>query len=554
MFALTLVVIVLNLSLGIAILLQGRRDWSAMLFFLITLVFSLLAYVNFNSITTDPAQALWWLRVEMFLAASHTFLFFAFVHIFTRASYPYSLGRSIYFLAPFVLMLALSLTPYIFAGVTYMSASNSSLNAIPGVFFPIFAVWLFVTMALSMYRVVVMFRKSTGLEHLQWKYLLIGSFATYLALVIFNFVLAGIFHNTKLLAYTPLYSLPIVIATAYAIIKHGLFNVKVLATEAFVSIICVVFFARVIISSTTTARVIDVIIFLATAFFGLLLIRSVKQEVKAREEIHKLARQLTETNYQLAVSNEQLKILDQRKSEFVSFVSHQLRSPITVVKGYASMLLEDTYGKLSDNIRAPVEKIFLSSERLVQMVADFLDLSKIEQGKMSYVFTAVDMKALLIDLVEEFATIAASKGLKLILEISEKETFIVTADEGKIRQVISNLLDNAVKYTPKGDVHVSLAKDTAANLVSISIKDTGIGLSHDDIGHIFGKFTRGKDGQKENIAGSGLGLYVAKKMVEAQHGNIRVSSDGPGKGSTFVVELPAEKAGLGVLLPTHKEA
>ena len=171
------------------------------------------------------------------------------------------------------------------------------------------------------------------------------------------------------------------------------------------------------------------------------------------------------------------------------------------------------------------------------MVTDFLDLSKIEQGRMAYAFTSVNLGALIRDLAEEFASIAEKKGLHFEIVFPKETSFVVTADEGKIRQIFSNLIDNAIKYTPEGGVTLSLAKNNVRETILFQIQDTGIGLSQDDIHHLFGKFTRGAEGQKQYTEGSGLGLYVAKIMLEAHRGKIWVDSEGPGKGSTFVVEL-----------------
>lgn len=540
MLSLTLFIIVLNLSLGVAIILQPKRSFDAITFFFITLAFSLLSVANYFALTENLDKALYWIRFEMFFAAIHTFLFFVFVHIFTKESYSYSIKRSFIFGLLFILILLISLSPYLFNGVTFNTKTNST-ETLPGALFPFYAIWLFGTMFLSMRKVIKTYRQSSGTLRAQWKYMLYGSFTTYLALIIFNFVFAAFFHNTAMLKYTPLYSLPIVIATAYAIINYNLFSMKILATEAFVSILVVVFFARIVISETITDRIIETLIFTATALFGMLLIRSVKEEVRAREEIRVLAKRLTESNWELARTNERLRIIDQRKSEFVSIVSHQLRTPITAIKGYASMILEESYGNISETLKTPIEKIFLSSKRLAEMVNDFLDLSKIEQGKMSYSFTSVDIKKMLEDIEEEFTPIAKKKGLDLAFQPETDGSFMVTADEGKIRQIFTNLIDNAIKYTPKGGIIVSIKKNDKNGKIAVHIKDTGIGLSQDDIHHLFGKFARGEGAQKEYTDGSGLGLYVAKKMIEAHHGKIWADSEGLGKGSEFVVELLGEE-------------
>ena len=273
---------------------------------------------------------------------------------------------------------------------------------------------------------------------------------------------------------------------------------------------------------------------------GAFLIAKIRKIVEQKDEIADLKKRVFEINAELEETNRELLTIERGKTEFVSVVSHQLRAPITAIKGHASMLLEDSFGELPAPLRKPMEKILLSSERLTQIVADFLDLAKVEQGSMSYVFEAVDMRSMLTDLVEEFTPTAEKKGLKIDMQFAQKDSFIVHADEGKIRQVISNILENSIKYTPKGKLSLTLEKDGARGVVSVHITDTGIGLAQNDIYHIFGRFARGAGGRKENAEGSGLGLYIAKKMIEAQRGKIWVDSPGPGQGSTFVIELPLE--------------
>jgi len=354
----------------------------------------------------------------------------------------------------------------------------------------------------------------------------------------------ALYNFTNFVPFAPLYALLFVIFITYGVIKHQLFNAKVLAAQIFVFILSIVFFAKTVSSNAAAGdRIVDGSTFIAIILFGFLLVRSVKEEVRSREKIQDLAKRLTESNWELARSNEQLRIIDQRKSEFVSIVSHQLRTPITAIKGYASLLLEKSYGELTEEQRLPAEKIFISAERLATMVTEFLDISKIEQGTMVYTFLPVDVRTMLTELQEEFIKKAEEKGLTLKFIDPGAGSFVVTADEGKIRQCFSNIIDNSIKYTPKGGITISIEKDGIKGTILCRIKDTGIGLSQEDIHHLFGKFTRGTEGQRHNTEGSGIGLYVAKKMIEAQHGNIWIDSEGPGKGTTFIIEL-STKAGI----------
>ncbi len=246
--------------------------------------------------------------------------------------------------------------------------------------------------------------------------------------------------------------------------------------------------------------------------------------------------QLKKTNEELASANIRLKELDQQKSEFVSLASHQLRSPLSSIKGYASMLREGDYGALSEDMKKPVSAIEESSKSLATMVDDFLNVSRIEQGTMKFDFTDFDLKKLAEDVVYEQKPTAEKAGLKLSFVAEPNKTFMITADLVKIKQVITNFLDNSIKYTPKGSIDVSISKHED-NKILIKITDTGIGISAETLPKLFSKFTRASDANKTNIHGTGLGLYVAKQMVEAHKGRAWAESAGEGKGSTFYIEL-----------------
>jgi signal transduction histidine kinase len=145
------------------------------------------------------------------------------------------------------------------------------------------------------------------------------------------------------------------------------------------------------------------------------------------------------------------------------------------------------------------------------------------------------------DVYQDFVLIGSKKNLTLTCDIPEDGEWFVYVDEGKVRQIISNLVDNAIKYTPEGSVHIMLRKEPTHDVhgtIVLEIKDTGIGLSLDDITHLFGKFTRGSEGSRIDTTGSGLGLYIAKKMMAEHKGDIWVESPGKGMGSSFFIELP----------------
>jgi signal transduction histidine kinase len=264
---------------------------------------------------------------------------------------------------------------------------------------------------------------------------------------------------------------------------------------------------------------------------------------KSQQELYEysqgLETQVKERTKELTIANSRLRELDRMKSEFVSIASHQLRTPLTATKGYISMLLEGSYGDLSRNVHDTLSKVYASNERLVRIVNDLLDISRIERGKFQYTFRKISLPDLLESAVKELTIAAAIQKLSIQWKMpANPERFMVSADEEKLRQTFLNILDNAIKYTLKGHIEIKITQDTQPGYIRVSIKDTGIGISIADQKKLFERFVRGKGGSHVSASGSGIGLYIAKKIVDDHHGRIWAESEGLGKGSTFIVTLP----------------
>lgn len=370
----------------------------------------------------------------------------------------------------------------------------------------------------------------------QLRYIFVGTFITASVSMVTNLLLP-LFGFFDLNWLGQAMSVVMIAFIALSLLQDKIFALQAAVTRLAIIILGSFLLVRILVATSFREQIVDIFIFLFSGVFGYVLDKSVRQVIQQREKISELAKRLTETNWELAKTNERLRVIDQRKSEFVSIVSHQLRTPITAIKGYTSLLLEDAYGSLSTLQKTQIEKVFISANRLAEMVNDFLDISKIEQGTMQYVIAEVDVKKMITELFDDFLPVADKKGLTLDFECSSSEAFVVSADAGKLRQIFSNIFDNSIKYTPKGKIVVSLQNNLATQEIICKVKDSGIGLSQDDLHHLFGKFTRGSQGQSQNTDGSGLGLYIAQKMLEAMKGKVWVDSEGPGKGSTFVIVL-----------------
>ncbi len=318
--------------------------------------------------------------------------------------------------------------------------------------------------------------------------------------------------------------------SGYAILRYQLFNVKVVSTQILIFSLWIFIFARIILSGNIREQILNSILLIITFALGLLLNRSIIKEVESREKIELLAKDLEKANVRLTDLNRQ-------KSEFVSFATHQLRGPLTAMKGYASLLLEGEMGDLGKEVKNGILRISDSANTLVTIVNDYLNISRIELGAMKYAFDTIDLRNLIEDLVAELKPNIDKTGVKFSFTYENGVDYRTTADRDKLKQVFANIIDNSLKYTPKGSIFAHLSLDKNKHKFIFTIRDTGVGIAPETLPHLFQKFTRAENASKTNILGTGLGLYVAKEMIEAHHGTIRAESKGEGKGSTFIVEL-----------------
>lgn len=372
------------------------------------------------------------------------------------------------------------------------------------------------------------FLKSRGKIRSQLKCIFIGVTLTVIFSLFFGFFLPVFFKIYALAKLSIISFIFLLFATALSITRYYLFNIKVILSETLVGIIALLLFFQLFIIDKSWVRVINVGIFLLFCIFGYLLIRSVLREIKLKEE--------------LEAANKELKRLDEAKTEFLSIASHQLRTPLTAIKGYIGMIEEGIYGGVPEKVKEILEKVNDSNERLIRLVNSLLDISRLELGRMEFEFEKVDIEEMLENIVDEFHIAARKKGLKLVFEHPKEKLPEITIDALKMRQVFLNLVDNAIKYTYEGEIIVKAElKDHGNERIRVSVSDTGMGIARNEIDQIFKIYRRGT-GVRLFPEGSGVGLYVAKKIVEAHNGKIWVKSQGKGRGSTFYVEIPVRKS------------
>lgn len=252
------------------------------------------------------------------------------------------------------------------------------------------------------------------------------------------------------------------------------------------------------------------------------------------EEIEKfnitLQERVDNATAQLRRSNNKLKEMDETKDEFISMASHQLRTPLTSVKGYLSMVLEGDAGKITTQQRKLLNQAFISSQRMVYLIADLLNVSRLKTGKFIIESQPTNLADLVEGEVAQLQEVATGRNLELKYN-KPKDVAMLNLDETKIRQVVMNFIDNAIYYTPAGG-HITVAVRETPETVEFKVVDDGLGVPKHEQHNLFTKFYRAANAKKARPDGTGLGLFMAKKVIIAQGGSIIFSSQ-ENKGSTF---------------------
>jgi signal transduction histidine kinase len=265
------------------------------------------------------------------------------------------------------------------------------------------------------------------------------------------------------------------------------------------------------------------------------------ENAKSFEEISRfnvtLRQEVRRATHRLKEKNQQLRELDKAKDEFISMASHQLRTPLTAIKGYLSMLLDGDAGEVKVGQYDFIQEAYSGANRMVSLINDLLNISRMETGRFFIEPVEIDVESIVKEEVQQLINQAREKDIYLKIEKKGKIPHI-WADETKIRQVIMNFIDNAIHYTQKGRVTVKLGREKGCFVFAVS--DTGIGVPESQQPKLFEKFFRAENALHARPDGTGLGIYLAKKVIEDHNGKVFFESV-EGKGSTFGFRLPLKK-------------
>ncbi|MEK7560434.1 MAG: ATP-binding protein [Patescibacteria group bacterium] len=518
-------------ALGAIIHIRNPKSWTHRLFLLLAIAIDFYIIVNFLSLhppRQTPDDQLFWIRAVMFVTSFIGPILVLLVHTFP--GHRITMRRRFIALLLFLMIAsaAASLMPFVFQSIHYPEGEPIP---VPGPGMPVFFLDFIGLFILSFIILILKHRRAQGEEKMKLRHLLAGVIASFSLMGISTVIFVVILRTSAFVFLGPIFPVILITFIAYAIVKHNLFSIQIFATQMFVSVLAIVLFTKIFSFISPTQATIDSFIFFLTSVFGYMLIRSVRKEVTQRRELERMTQEL-------AKSNHALQQIDRTKSEFISIASHQLRAPLTIIKGYISLLRDGTIKPAAKKGKEAMERVASSTEQMVGLINSLLNLSRIESGKIRYEMTPGDLGGIVQKLVDAFGPRAAEKHLALRYN-KQGAVPSTVFDADKMREVVTNLLDNAVKYTPEGEITVML--EARAGRIRLSVQDNGIGMSANDTAQAFEKFARSESARRVDPGGMGIGLYFVRRVMEDHDGTARAESKGPGKGSTFTIELPIRK-------------
>jgi len=493
---------------GLVIYLNNRSSITNRTFADLSAAAIIWAVINYASYQTNDHMelTLWLWRLVLFSVVWFAYYLFKLTYVFPGNEKDFPKWYRFY-LVPFTTLASLlMLTPFVFFGIPDISAVGSipQLTILPGIV--VFGAVVSLLIIGSFFNLIKKFREEKNAEKSKSRLMLAGTVITLGLIIVLNFIYPVVLFNIKYVTLGGFFVLPLIAFTAYAIFKYRFFNIKNIVTAIFAFPLCLLTLVEIVFAPNMTQMLIRVAVFLASLMISIELFQNI---------------------FELEAANE-------KKAEFMYFASHELRSPITFIKNCSELLLEGGMGKLSPEIKDGVQKILVSTNSAIALIAQYLNKIKMELNHFTYFITTFDVAQTVRSAVDKVQVNAEQKGVFVTLQLDEKAIVNIRADESKTREVIGNILDNAIKFTKIGGVLVTIKDERGKVLIKIA--DTGAGITAEMMPLLFKTFS--KEDVLKNTMGSGLGLYLSNIFIEAMHGRIWAESEGEGRGSQFYIELP----------------
>jgi len=524
------IVVCLSLLLGFGVLSADKKSRTNKFYFLTSLAISFWVLSSYFTYY-DPlsSHSLIFARINFCAVMFFAISMFGFIKNFPKVN-NFSKPGIIFIFSGILISIFSLFSPQIIQNITV----DGSLRTWHfGSFINVYYVFAIVAAFLPITSLLLKQKTFGSDEKIKIKFLLIGISLVAIFNIVFNIIVPIVLPNLNIY-WLGDYSLIFFLGfTAYAITKHHLFNIKLIATESIVIFLSMALLVEMFLSSNVTEIVLKGIIWIIASYGGIILIKSVKVEIKQREDLAKLAKELEN-------ANQHLKDIDKLKDDFLSMASHELNTPIAAIEGYLSMILQEGMGgKIPDKAREYLETVFASSQRLANLVKDLLNVSRIESGRIHIIYEQKQIGEIIDQAMMEVASKAREAKHTMTFEKPKKAMPATWFDVTRVTEILINMLGNSIKYTPDGGKIVVRAVADDQKIV-VSVEDNGKGIPKGRGEGVFDKFTQ-VDVMKDEVKGTGLGMYIAKKFIELMNGKIWFQSAGEGKGTTFYFSLPVLK-------------
>lgn len=519
-----------GVALGLLVLLRAKRSIGNVSFAIMSITLSLVVAANYFSLTNKQSAelTLFWIRTVMFLVPILMFALYYFSQTYLNDQFKFSRKKVFILSSLTLLMCIINITPLCYSGVTISEAG--SIVPQTGVGLMLNGFFILPLFGLS---VIEMIKNTRNAKSQHDKNMI--KFALYMFLISFgiqiitSFIIVALFNYTALIPVGSFLIFLFVILMTISIIYLKAFSINLVSAFVFAIILSILMFAEIFTASGLQAIIYKIIVFLAVAFIGFQFIKSTRHEIRQKEDLTKLAQELK-------AANSHLKELDQLKDDFLSMAAHELNTPIAAIEGYLSMILDEHLGgEVNPKVTKYLENMFTSSKRLALLVHDMLNVSRIESGRIHLVYVNTPIEDVIEQAIAEIGSKAKERKHTLIFEKPSKKLPITWYDMTRITEVLINLIGNAIKYTdPGGKIVASASADD--KFITVSVKDNGRGIPADKEKTVFDKFSQ-VDILKDEVKGTGLGMYIAKKFIELHKGKIWFDSE-VSKGTTFYFTLP----------------
>lgn len=511
--------------LGFLIYLSDRKsvtNQAFLVFALITVVWGISNYLEYKF--TTPETTLWALRTHLFISTFHALAFFTLAYVFPKEKMSFPRWYTLELLPLVGLTALLTLSPLVFSGIDHLAPAGQVTNPDRGPGIVLFSAVAFGLLIAGCYVLFRKWRAAEGLERRQTALIAVGMFLTAVLILLFNVFLPVTLNELGFIPLAALFLLPVIALTSYAIYRHHLFNLKVGAAGALVFVLAIANLGQITLSDNITVVIFALGTLVLVLIAGTLLIQSVLKEIALRETIEK--------------QEQELEVANMQQVRLLHFISHEVKGYFTKAQGALAGIAEGNYGESCEPVQKLAASTLTEMRKGTDMVMDILAASDLKKGTVEFRKQQFDLRAAALGVVDSLRKEAEGKGLSLQTVFAPSGAYLMEGDEEKItKHVLQNLVENSIHYTPSGTIRISLSRSGA--VLRFVVEDTGVGITPEDMAKLFTEGGRGKESQKINANSTGYGLFIAKQITEDHGGKIHAESEGTGKGSRFIVELPA---------------